>query len=388
MKNILPVLIVIMATLFIPACQKDKIDLTYYFYENDDLSILNKYLSIPAIPFQYNRIQFSSSDPNEFHSNQSSLGTLGRTLFYDKNLSADGKISCASCHLQTRAFSDTSALSTGIHGRKTFRNSLALGSVKSFSASYGGSSGNFFWDDRAFDLREQCIETFNNPNEMGITLKQVVQKTKNTEYYPILAKYLDTKGSTLYDLDTMDVLRALSTFMDAMVSDQTKFDKGLGLHGSNPSVNFSNFTAQENMGKAIFNEKCSQCHGKDFSRSSKARANNGLSPKATDTGRYRISGIDSDKNVFKVPVLRNIALTAPYTHDGRFQTLEEVIDHYSEGIDYQENLDPSLVETVFGMQRAKQFKFSSEEKSALLAFLHTLTDEKLISDPRFSNPFK
>ena len=390
MKNILSLLVIIMATLLIPACQKDKVDVTNYYYENDDLGILNKYLNIPSDPFKYDRNSPSQqSFHNSFALRDASLGTLGRALFYDKNLSADGKISCASCHLQSHAFSDTSALSTGIHGRQTFRNSLALGSVRSFTTSYGGGAGNFFWDDRVFSLEQQCIETFNNPDEMGITIKEVVQKTNSTEFYPILAKYTGTRGDIKHEMDSALVLNALSTFMNAMISSDSKFDQGLQLVGNvAPNLKFPNYTVQENLGKSLFIENCSTCHGTNFDRSLRPRANNGLSPKASDPGRFMVTKNEADRNVFKVPVLRNIALTAPYMHDGRFKTLEDVIDHYSEGIVYQDNLDFFLTKNVGGVKSAKQFNFSDEEKSALVAFLNTLTDEKLMHDPRFSDPFK
>lgn len=379
-----------MAGLLIPACQKDSINVTHYFYEKEDFRILNRYLNIPSNPYEYHLNNFvQPSGFIEFISQQASLGTLGRTLFYDKNLSADGKISCASCHLQSHAFSDTTALSTGVYGRKTFRNSLALGSVRSFPISYGGGRGNFFWDDRALNLNQQCIETFNNPDEMGVTIEQVVQKTNSLEYYHILAKYAKKQSNVPAELDSLMVLNALSIFMNAMVSDQSKFDKGFELNANGvQSVNFSKFTSQENLGKSLFLSNCSNCHGDDFSSSSTAMANNGLSPSASDPGRFLVTALELHRNVFKVPVLRNVALTAPYMHDGRFKTLEEVINHYSEGMVLQPNLPYFLTENVNGVKSAKQFNFSSEEKMALVAFLRTLTDEKLMKDPRFSNPFK
>lgn len=389
MKKVLPLFIVIMATFLIPACQKDSVDVTYYYYQKEDYAVLTKYLNLPDNPFNYSRN--GSVSGQVVNHQEAAKGALGRVLFYDKNLSADGKISCASCHLQSHAFSDTTALSTGIHGRKTFRNSLALGSVKSFVSSYGGggsSSSQFFWDDRASDLKQQCIETFNNPDEMGITIKEVVRRASETEYYPILAKYIHPESPYTFQMDSTLVLDALATFMNAMVSEKSKFDQGMSTHKNNTKVDFSNFTAQENLGKSLFQTNCSNCHGSNFARSTKARANNGLAPNDNDPGRFMITGNEQDRNVFKVPVLRNVALTAPYMHDGRFRTLEEVLNHYSEGIVLQDNLDPSLTVTVLGMKRAKNFQFTDTAKSALIAFLKTLTDESLNDDPRFSDPFK
>ena len=318
------------------------------------------------------------------------LATLGRVMFYDKNLSDDRAISCASCHQQSLAFADDAALSDGVNNRKTARNSLALGSVFNFAEYYGSPNDNripFFWDNRAVSVQEQSRQTLANPDEMNMEMHQVVDRVKEQDYYKILIR--EAFGDSEVTEDR--VLDAISEFVNSMSTYESKYDKELDKHYDNNfnlnnvgSVNFSGFTAQENLGKNIYVNQCGSCHGRVNGFPGQISANNGLDMDYDDNGISGITNSGADEGLFKVPTLRNIALTGPYMHDGRFATLEEVIDHYSSGIQDHPNLDPLLKS---GGQ-PKKFNFTAEEKEALIVFLNTFTDQNMLVDERYSDPFK
>jgi len=314
---------------------------------------------------------------------------LGRVLFYDKNLSEDREISCASCHKQELAFSDDVAFSRGIADRETARNSLSLGSVFSFSEYYGAESFGripFFWDNRAISVAEQATATFANDLEMGMEMHEVVSRVNEQPYYePLFAAAF---GRTS-DVTEENVLEAISEFVNSMGSFDSRFDQGLSMktNGSNGSSNltslaqqdFPNFTDQENVGKAIYQQDCAGCHSPIVSAPSRTRSNNGLTVSYVDSGIGQMTGASQDMGMFKVPTLRNIALSAPYMHDGSLATLEEVIEHYSSGIAAHPNLDLGLEPGGFGYDQA--------EKDALLAFLKTTSDEGYTTAVKYSDPF-
>lgn len=380
------------ALLLAAACNK-KADFNFYYYEPQDYALISQYLNLPEIPDDYR---------SELPIHIASLGLaarpveqdkaiLGRVLFYDKSLSKDGSVSCASCHKQELAFSDDKKVSTGVFNRAGDRNSIALGSVLNFSAYYGtdlfGPSGiPFFWDNRANTATAQNIASMTNPKEMDMTHTDIVNAVQGKPYYAPLFKMAFGSENVTSDR----VSEAIAEFVNAIGSYKSKFDKeaaktiGYNVYANAEYNSFSGFTAQENAGKTIYLNNCASCHSETQSRPMKLQANNGLDLASADKGVGSITGSPSDEGMFKVPLLRNIALTAPYMHDGRFATLEEVVEHYNSGIQAHPNLSPELRPGGSVMR----LNLNDSEKQALVAFLKTLTDEEMIADTRFSNPFK
>ena len=244
------------------------------------------------------------------------------------------------------------------------------------------ANGHFFWDERAATLEEQVLLPIQDSIEMGMTLPEVVERMKTLPYYPILFK----RAFGAEEVTTDKMAMALAQFVRSMVSYQTKFDRGRA-QVQNDVVDFPNFTEQENLGKFLFGEnqfRCASCHGTEGFISS-FPTSNGLDPAINDEG---VGGITGDQNLmgtFKAPSLKGILLRAPYMHDGRFATIDDVLDHYSSGIQNHPNLD--LLLTDFNGNPV-QFNMTSFEKDALKAFFATLTDSVLLSDEKYSNPFK
>lgn len=318
--------------------------------------------------------------------------TLGRVLFYDKKLSANGTVSCASCHIQSRGFSDTLVFSVGFNGGLTQRHSMGLS-----NARFNGS-GKFFWDERAATLEQQALMPFQDSIEMGITLTQLEQIVRGQSYYPSL--FQDAFGDTA--VSSSRIAKAIAQFERSIVSTTSRYDSARSQVNS-PIANFPDFTAEENLGKNLFmlnrtltngnKINCIYCHiSEGFVAVAPINPNghtastiNGLDLITTsDSGVYLTSKITDDIGKFKAPSLRNVAVRAPYMHDGRFATLEEVIDHYSSGIQSHPNIVSPLADSN-GV--AGQFNFTQQEKNALLAFLKTLTDDAMLEDEKFSDPF-
>ena len=319
--------------------------------------------------------------------------TLGRVLFYDTQLSEDYSVSCASCHQQAFAFADPEALSTGIHSRLTDRNSIGLGSFTSFASEYGGGNGGsssaraLFWDQRAQTVHGQMIETIANDKEMGMSMTDIVNRLSGQRHYEILFE----KAFLSPEVTTVGVLDALASFMQAMTADRSRFDHGRPGFGSSLfdlSYPFETFSDLENQGKSLFVENCTPCHTRSLLTSSfngLESANNGLDLESVDPGLGGHTGEATEVGLFKIPMLRNVALTGPYMHDGRFATLEEVLDHYSSGVQAHPNLHPALVDPTTG--EPKQMGFSDDDKAAIVAFLNTLTDMGELGTEKFSDPW-
>lgn len=306
---------------------------------------------------------------------------LGRVLFYDKNLSINNSVSCASCHKQAFAFADNVAFSAGFENRRTTRNSMPIQNLG--GAGFDGFDfqpvAPLFWDGREQNIFEMVLKPIVNHREMGISdLEEFTKKLSGIDYYK--TAFNNLYGEKKVTLDR--VSQALGVFVMNITSHNTRFDQMLSEgEGLNPL---------ESAGMELFFGKydCNACHqvqnpsgyllvGGGFS-------NIGLDPVYEDTGLEQVSGKADDSGKFKIPSLRNVALTAPYMHDGRFQTLEEVIDHYSTGLTTNPNLDPRLRDAE---GRPLDMQVSEQEKQAIIAFLHTLTDYSMISDPDFSDPF-
>lgn len=307
---------------------------------------------------------------------------LGRALFYDSKLSKNNAIACASCHKQDLAFADNVALSTGFDGGKTGRNSMPIINAL--------SSKGFFWDNRTTNLNDMVLQPIRHQVEMGLESSDfLVSKLKATSYYPRL--FNEAFGSSNISKELIG--KALAQFIFSMVTGNTKADQANVLNGG-WNTNSSILTPDEQQGSALFqNRGCANCHaGNDLKGwNNLAFENIGLDYDYPDKGMGALTGDASQNGKFKIPSLRNIALTAPYMHDGRYASLEQVVEHYSSGIIYSPTLSPQLLKSdpVTGqvLNEAKQFNLSEQEKHCLVAFLKTLTDFSLVSDPKFSDPF-
>lgn len=307
--------------------------------------------------------------------------TLGRVLFYDKKLSANGTVSCASCHKQDKGFSDDEVLSIGFDGGRTGRHSMTLINARYYQR------GRFFWDERASTLEEQVLMPFQDAVEMGMTLEEIVATVSEQEYYPDL--FEKAFGTTEVNSDRIS--RALSQFVRSIVSYSSKYDEGRALVTS-PGANFPNFTNEENLGKNLFFQTipngggaCFGCHTTEaFVSANPGPQNNGLDLMTTDVGAGEVFSNPIFEGRFKTSTLRNIELTAPYMHDGRFATLEDVVEHYNSGIQAHPTLSPALTDANGDPVR---LNFTTAEKAALVAFLKTLTDTSISTELKWSDPF-
>lgn len=296
--------------------------------------------------------------------------TLGRVLFYDVALSANQTISCASCHHQANAFADTGAFSTGFMGGHTDRSAMAIVNLR--------FSRTFFWDLRANGLENQVLMPIENALEMGMDTSLLVSRVVSQGFYPpLFEKAFGTRVVTV-----QRIRYALAQFLRSMVSYRSKYDEGMG-------NSFTNFTQEETDGMNYYfsgDFACNHCHSSQNFYERDAR-NNGLETNPTDSGFANITGDPNDVGKFRVPTLRNIMRTAPYMHDGRFRTMEEVIEHYNSGIQPSPTLDDRLTTNITVGGPPVQMNMTPYEKQAIIAFLHTLTDQTFIADPKFSDPF-
>ena len=354
------------------ACSKDPL-IPFELVEKELKPVL------PEVPFVYGTDTFPSyfnSPPLSFiNSIQNPItnhgATLGRVLFYDKKLSANNSISCGSCHLQSKAFSDPNQFSPGFQGGLTDRNSMAIVNTR--------FSYRFFWDQRATYLEEQVLMPIENHIEMGMNLVDLPGKLQTVDYYPTL--FENAFGSTEITTDKVSI--ALSMFLHSLNSYRSKFDEGM-------QNGFVDYSALETDGKTLYFSgtiNCNHCHTTYNFYDSQA-LNNGLDSIYADAGRFLITGDSADLGQFKVPSLRNIEMTAPYMHDGRFSTLEQVVEHYNSGIQQHRNLDDRLTTTGLPGGPPKQYFLTAYQKASLVAFLKTLTDQTFLTDVRFSDPFQ
>ena len=302
--------------------------------------------------------------------------TLGRVLFYDKILSINNTIACASCHRQSLSFADDRSFSVGFSGANTLRNSMSLINVKYYK------NGKFLWDERGLTLETQTLLPIVDHIEMGMTnLDTLVTRLKNTPYYPLLFE----KAFGSQTISSAKAGNALAQFVRSIISFRSKFDEGRTLINSVRSP-YPNFTPEENEGKQLFFTllNCSGCH-KTETFTSPSPKNNGLENPSVDPGVGAITNDPLQNGNFKVPSLKNVELTAPYMHDGRFATLEEVIEHYNSGLQAHPNLSSQLRNPD---NTPARLNLTPVQKSALLSFLKTLTDRSVTMDVKFSSPFK
>jgi cytochrome c peroxidase len=298
--------------------------------------------------------------------------TLGRVLFYDTRLSANNTVACATCHLQKHAFVDGLRVSKGFSGKLTDRNSMTLVNLRYYPR------GRFFWDERAATLEDQVLLPIQSKVEMGHDLARVVEMLAGDKHYQEL--FHKAFGDRTVTRDRIS--RALAQFVRSLVSYRSKYDEGLAKVQS-VRADFPNFTTAENRGKAIFLARCATCHmpGGQAAHFIMVRPrNNGLDATVGgDGGVGDVTLRGREVGLFKSPSLRNIEFTGPYMHDGRFATLEQVVDHYSQGIKAHPNLDGRL---------RRRRALNAGQKAALVAFLKTLSDRAFLADPKYSDPFQ
>jgi len=349
------------------------------------------YLDLPTERYQY----------NVFGDSNNSITTLGRVLFYDRNLSVSNTIACASCHKQAYGFADNQQFSQGFGGRFTTRNSMPVqnlnaGGKTDIDPGFGGfapQQGHLFWDGREADLEKLVLQPIGNHIEMGVAdAGSLTKKISGLSYYGPL--FEAAFGSS--EITTDYISKALTSFCLSINTTNTRFDQfnqtRFMVDPNDNNAIISNNTVLDPLeleGMFLFSQKydCNSCHNVQFVNGyvfAGTFANVGLDREYSDVGRQNVTNDPADNGKFKIPSLRNVAHTAPYMHDGRFATLDDVIEHYSEGIADSPALDPKLKEG----DHARSMNISEHEKQALIAFLHTLSDQSVLTDPKFSDPFK
>lgn len=293
---------------------------------------------------------------------------LGKKLFFDPILSSDNSISCASCHTPEKAFSDNDQFSDGVNGTLGNRNSMPL-----FNLAWNYDE-RFAWDGKELSLERQVFEPVTNPTEMHSDWNDVAQKLQNHPEYPDL--FNDAFGNET--IDSILVSKAIAQFERTLISANSKFDKyTLGL---------VELTPQELSGLDVFLSEdkgdCFHCHGNPNNPlwTDNIFHNNGLDATFLDLGLGAVTGDPSDNGKFKSPSLRNLAFTAPYMHDGRFNTLDEVIEFYSTGLQHSPTIDPLMKKVEEG-----GVNLTTQQKADLKAFLLTLTDQDFTTNPDFLN---
>lgn len=300
---------------------------------------------------------------------------LGRMLFYETKLSSSKTISCASCHQQKLAFTDGKAFSSGINDMPTKRSSMSLANLLWVR--------NFFWDGRAKGLEEQAKFPLNDPHEMGNYLEKAVKELQKTkEYPPLFAAAFGTS-----EINPEKITKAIAQFERTLISANSNYDKYL--RGEyNPTKEelkgMELFLNSPVPSKNIRGADCAQCHGTP-KMYMELFHNNGLDSEPKDIGREELTGMSNDRGRFRVVTLRNIALTAPYMHDGRFKNLEEVLDHYNEHISPNRSLSITLKDRSNNLN-GKSLGLTASEKSEIISFLKMLTDSTFITNPKFSDP--
>lgn len=300
---------------------------------------------------------------------------LGRRLFFDPILSADSTMSCSSCHNPTQSFTDGLATSPGIDGNLGRRNAMSL-----INIAFVNNGLN--WNGSSQTLEEQALEPVTNEVELHETWPNVISKLQQHESYPRFFR----AAFGISDRDEMTkelAAKAIAQFERTLVSYNSRYDQirfGTGVFYEEDEINGRDKFFFE-LATGLDHPGCSHCHG-GVQFAEPNFFNNGLTEAATfadfpDKGRGEVTNVASDNGLFRPPSLRNIALTAPYMHDGRFETLEEVIDHYRSGGHPSPNVSANI----------RPFTLSDEDRDNLIAFLHTLTDTSFINNPAFQSPF-
>jgi len=301
---------------------------------------------------------------------------LGRFLFYDPILSGNEKMACADCHFPQSGFTDNLAFSTGTEGIVGLRSSMSL-------VNAGYFTKGLFWDGRIQTLEEQALLPVEDVNELHSDWESVIERIQVDTAYPTRFRAAFGINSTT-EITKELAVKAIAQFERSLLSFNSKYDRVIR--------NEEFFEEDELMGFELFiddpndlpDAECGHCHNAPLFTVNQY-FNNGIDSVGNledfkDKGLGAITNNRFDNGKFRAPSLRNIALTAPYMHDGRFQTLEEVIDHYNEGAHFADNIDPLITTKGLGL--------SEEHKKALVAFLHALTDTSFVNNPAYQNPFE
>ena len=333
------------------------------------------------MPFIFGRFQIPQDNPLT----QESI-ILGRRLFYDIRLSSTNKISCATCHKQHLAFTDGLTHSIGVSGQPLAFNSMSLSNLM-----WGPK--HFFWNGRSPSLENQALQPIQHVDEMGQDLAQLVDELAKDESYQVLFK------QAYGGINTAAIAKALANFQRTLISSNSRYDQYL--RGE------IKLTAIEELGRKLFmahpdtkaslrGGNCIDCHSQfltsGFNTLYDGFSNNGLnSDDSLPAALFEVTGKEEHRGLFKTPTLRNIAVTAPYMHDGRFDTLQQVLNHYNGGIKRSKTLSPLIAEADNIPKTQKDhisLNLSEDEEQAIIAFLHTLTDEDFLTNQMFSDPFK
>jgi cytochrome c peroxidase len=299
---------------------------------------------------------------------------LGKYLFYDSILSIDYSVNCASCHKQENAFSDPAKFSKGVQGVDLKRNTLPLFNL----AWYSG----MFWDRKTMSIEEQVIFPVASHEEMGLNWSEAIKRIKESSFYMNqFSNVFKTKN-----IDSTHVAKAIAQFERTLISSSSKFDMSI--------VGKAKLTKDEYKGYDIINDRnfgdCLNCHSTDANvlSTNGSYANNGLDDVKSlddykDIGLGGMTQVKKDNGKFKVPSLRNLGFTAPYMHDGRFSTLEEVVAFYANDVNHSAKYDNKMTHYTNGRKR-----LDSVEQANVVAYLHTLNDSVFVKNPAFSNPFR
>jgi cytochrome c peroxidase len=323
---------------------------------------------LPEAPYDY-----PASD-NDY------LASLGRVLFFDKELSINKNISCGSCHKQENAFCDNKQFSKGTYNLLTKRN----------SPSIFAKNSRLFWDGRSTHMEDLVFRPVKDEVEMSIhDVQTMIQRINSIDYYAYIFPYAFPNYKKI---DSGMIKRALAEFLMNFNFSDTKFSRS--------RKGLETLTASESIGKDLFfgKAKCSQCHhieNDNFNNpnqnsgygSTEESHNIGLSTVITDRGVGAITGNSHEEGAFMMPVLLNVEFTAPYMHDGSLKTLEEVIDHYDHNVKSNPNLDFRLTNNFSVGGSPQNLHLSTAEKKGLVDFLKTLSDPSILTDERFSDPF-
>jgi cytochrome c peroxidase len=338
-----------------PELGRPRLPVTSHVYDDLQLSLPKIFLDSRSNHIPLWDTAFRSRNPPT-----DAGATLGRVLFYDKRLSATNTLSCGSCHEPQHGFGNSTRFSTGVTGEQTRRNAMPLTNVR-----YNLRDG-FFWDMRAKTLEELSLMPLTDQLELANTIPAAMEKLSATDFYPPL--FEAAFGSP--GITPERVAGALAQFMRSLISYRTRLDAAYA-EGGGSGVPFpsSILTAQESAGMDVFGASgCGFCH-MDRTLTSHDHKDNGLDEVPVDLG--------VEKGMFRFPSLRNVARSAPYMHDGRFATLREVVDHYDHGVKA----------SLGAAGPPPRLNLTESDKLALEAFLETLTDQAMLEDPKFSDPF-
>jgi len=333
-----------------------------------------------SVPFVFGRFSLPEANPLTRESVE-----LGRRLFYDTRLSGNNQVSCATCHVQDLAFTDGRRTAIGVSGKPLALNSMSL-------ANLMWGPRHFFWNGRAASLEEQALVPIQHPDEMNQDLEELLDElASQPEYVRLFA-------AAYGDISPESIASALASFERTLISSNSRYDQFL--RGETRLSDLEEhgrklFMAHPDVKVSLRGGNCIDCHSQfltsGFNTLFDGFSNNGLDSEADlAPGLAEVTGKHEHRGLFKTPTLRNIALTAPYMHDGRFSSLEDVLEHYNEGIKGSTTLSPLIREA--GNEEGKpsdriSLSLTEEEQTAIIAFLHTLTDEQFVTDEQFSNPF-